>query len=119
MIPTEQEYTAATHAAAQAVWAQQRATMRPEGFILPEWDDLPVADKRPVLEAVLPIVNAAISAIPDRSLAAWERGYIDHYFQSRGGELPTPAARYDIVRHLLDHPGDDGELELEKWNPYR
>lgn len=68
MIPTEHEYTAATHAAAKVVW-DTNARNAPEGAV-PPWDDaLPMAIKRPYLEAVLPVVDAAISAIPDRAEA--------------------------------------------------
>lgn len=69
MIPTEHEYTAATHAAAKVVW-QANASNAPEGAVA-DWDDVPLPVKRPYLEAVLPIVDAAISAIPDRRSDAW------------------------------------------------
>lgn len=69
MIPSEQEYQVATHAAARKAFQVDIATRRkvyPPSTQFPEWDDLELADQRAVLEAVLPIVDAAISAIPDR-----------------------------------------------------
>lgn len=73
MIPTEHEYTVATHAAAKAVYDAYAKERRPMATVeIPEWDDVPLARQRLWLERVLPIVNAAISAIPDRAQAARE-----------------------------------------------
>jgi hypothetical protein len=68
MIPTENEYTLATHAAAKLLYAQMVARVS-EGYPdAPEtpWEELSPSSKRPYLERVLPIVDVAISAIPDR-----------------------------------------------------
>jgi hypothetical protein len=63
VIPTEHEYTVATHAAAKALVKAQHPEI--------DYDTVPLAQIRPYLEAVLPIVDAAISAIPDRRSDAW------------------------------------------------
>lgn len=65
MIPTEHEYTVATHAAAQAVH-EQFAKANEHLANIPPWDALSILDKRSYLETVLPIVDAALSAVPDR-----------------------------------------------------
>lgn len=65
MIPTEHEYTAATHAAAKVKYAQYHKA-NPDQTLPEDWGELPLHLKRTFLENVLPIVDAAISAIPDR-----------------------------------------------------
>lgn len=68
MIPTEHEYTVATHAAAKAAHDRVAAEReKRDGRPYLKWDDETVAGKRLWLEEVLPIVDAAISAIPDRA----------------------------------------------------
>jgi hypothetical protein len=67
MIPTENEYTLAAHAAAKRVYkSRPKPNPIPALYSDPAWEDLSAIAKRPWLEAVLPIVDAAISAIPDR-----------------------------------------------------
>lgn len=71
MIPTEHEYTVATHAAAEASYERYRRT-HPE-VTLPPWGELEKGNrlKHTFLENALPLVDAAISAIPDRRSDAW------------------------------------------------
>lgn len=69
MIPTEGEYTAASTAAAQKVYAAELARLTEEYPNEParrSWEDTTPLIRRMWLEEVLPTVDAAISAIPDR-----------------------------------------------------
>lgn len=62
MIPTEHEYTVATQAAAKKLLSLSRPDL--------DWDeDLDPNERRAMMEPILPIVDAAISAIPDRAEA--------------------------------------------------
>ena len=73
MIPTEHEYTVATQAAAKRYHEDmvRAASMTPSPIEVPAWDDLDAFRRQQTMEAVLPIVNAAISALPDRRADAW------------------------------------------------
>lgn len=65
--PTEQEATAAVDAAARAVHDSYRAASEQRGVPAPmEYDDLPPLAKNQYREQVLPVVWAALSALPDR-----------------------------------------------------
>lgn len=61
MKPTEHEGTVAVDAAARAVWAARYPAPEP-GF-----DDLPPLMQNAVREEVLPLVWAALEALPDRT----------------------------------------------------
>lgn len=85
MIPTEHEYTVATHAAAKAVVKAQHPEI--------DYDTVPLAQIRPYLEAVLPIVDAALSALPDRRADAWIEIRALH-----DGSTFTPSEIYKVLR---------------------
>jgi hypothetical protein len=68
MTPTDHEYTVATHAAAERVYKASCAE-QPD-VVFTDWADLEVPSKRPFLEAVLPIVDAALQALPERDLVS-------------------------------------------------
>jgi hypothetical protein len=67
MIPTDHEYTVAAHAAAKVVWDTNAKNATAQ---VPDWDDVPLPAKRHYLEAVLPIVDAALAALPTRDLVS-------------------------------------------------
>lgn len=78
--PTEAAATQAVEAAAKAAYdadVKQRREVFPPGVEFTEWDDLEPTAKLAVREAVLPLVWAALSALPDPRRAAWFAGY-DH-----------------------------------------
>lgn len=66
MIPTEHEYTVATHAAAKAAYENEIRSQGLDPDAIIAWDDLPRLAKNGWCEGVLFLVDAAISAIPDR-----------------------------------------------------
>lgn len=69
MTPTEQESTVAVDAAARTLYA---STGFPQ--TAPAFDDLdPLAQNR-IRETVLPLVWAALQALPDRRAEGWENG---------------------------------------------
>lgn len=87
MIPTEHEYTVATHAAAEAAYERYRRT-HPE-VTLPPWSEVPPHPlQHTFLENVLPIVDAAISAVPDRAAPAYRAGMENAYDIHPGDPMP-------------------------------
>ncbi|HXH77335.1 hypothetical protein [Nocardioides sp.] len=62
--PTEGEATVAVDAAARKAWDLQRAQLRDQGFPSPEFDDLDPMQQLQIRQQVLPIVWAALEAIP-------------------------------------------------------
>lgn len=74
MIPTEHEGTVAVDAAARTMFAAARdraGSIRAGAHSRHiEWDDLEPLRRNQWLEAALPIVWAALEALPDRAIAA-------------------------------------------------
>lgn len=76
--PTEVAATAAVEAAARKTYEDgiaARAQVYPDGVELTSWDDLHAVGKLEVRNAVLPIVWAALAALPDPRYAVFEEGY--------------------------------------------
>lgn len=70
----ERVLQAATTAGAKAIYAQN---LKAEGIYpneAPSFEELPPLIRRRFLEAALPIVTAAIGAIPDGRWAIWQQG---------------------------------------------
>lgn len=95
MIPTEHEYTVATHAAARKLYEMSAArvpsvvlTAGEKTAGVPDWDDVPLVRKREYLETVLPLVNAVISAIPDRGARGFQAGALWAYDIHPGDPMP-------------------------------
>jgi hypothetical protein len=68
----------AVDAAARAAYDEQVKAARPAypaGVKFAEWENLDPNMKLQVRESVLPIVWAALSALPDPRRVAWEQGY--------------------------------------------
>lgn len=71
MIPTEHEATVAVDAAARALWASVNAQMQ---LPLPPFDQLSPLEQNHFREDALPLVWAALGALPDRRREGWETG---------------------------------------------
>lgn len=96
----ERVLQAATTAGAKAIYAQN---LKSEGIYpneAPSFEELPPLIRRRFLEAALPIVTAAIGAIPDGRWAIWEQGYTAGFRD--GADLdgalgnPYPPPEFDI-----------------------
>jgi len=88
--PTEDLATKAVDAAAKHYYERAVANYADQ---VPSWDDLPPVDKRNLKEAVLGIVWAALTDLPDPRYAAWTEGYLagssDGAFEASGsGNIP-------------------------------
>lgn len=70
MTPTEHEYTVATDAAAKALYLTAGGD---DDDSLP-WEDVPRLTQNQIRESVLPIVDAALQALPDRRAEGWAVG---------------------------------------------
>lgn len=88
--PTEAAATAAVKAA--AIKAYENA-MKAGGDIVgaPDYDDLPEPTRRQVEEDLLPLVWAALQAIPDPRYAAWEQGLYCGLRQGYEDDNPYPS----------------------------
>lgn len=75
MIPTEHEATIALDAATRVHWRRQQALSAAAGHQYPDFDDLERGDQNAVLSELLPMVWAALEAIPDRRHHAWAVGH--------------------------------------------
>jgi len=87
--PTEDLATKAVEAAARKVWADRaREGLEQFGAVLLPYDELSPVDRRNLGEAVLPIVWAALTDLPDPRYAAWTEGYVagssDGSYESEG-----------------------------------
>lgn len=83
MSASEAEATVAVEAAAKKVYEANaegyNATMARAGLPgQPSWEDSNPLTKNQYREAVLPIVWAALEALPDRSRGLWLEGYYAH-----------------------------------------
>lgn len=92
---SESEATAAVEAAARKVYEENakgyNATMERVGLPgQPSWDDANPLTKNQYREAVLPIVWAALEALPDRSRGLWLEGYYAHDCGIREEACPYP-----------------------------
>lgn len=84
MTPTEQEGTVAVDAAARTAWDLQRKAAEAAGVpTAGPWENLGPLDQNYYREAVLPLVWAALEALPDRRESVleqvrieWENGNI-------------------------------------------
>lgn len=115
MTPTEHEGTVALEAAARTSWELRRAASEHGA---PSWDDLDVAARHAYLNAHLPLVWAALEALPDRSPAALveaARDYREHVHDehpdiTQGVCVPTAddIARYhaELVCKWLEQRAD-------------
>lgn len=75
MTPTEHEATVAVEAAARVAWDRQRAEAERAGVpTLGDWEDIGALNQNYYREVVLPLVWAALEALPDRRAAAWDEG---------------------------------------------
>lgn len=75
--PTEDAATKAVDAAARRAWevdVAKRRTVFPPGMKFPDFDDLEPTQKLEIRNAVLPLVWAALTALPDPRYAAFEQG---------------------------------------------
>lgn len=86
--PTEAMATVAVDAAARNFY-ETNVTV-PEGGSKPSFDDLPATAKLQFRQAVLPIVWAALSALPDPRRVAWFEGY--HFWYNN--DLPPEHRDY-------------------------
>jgi hypothetical protein len=76
--PTEHEGTVAVDAAARKLWElQEQAVYESTGGKVrgPSYDQLKQLKKNEVRQSVLPIVWAALEALPDRRADGWDEGY--------------------------------------------
>lgn len=76
--PREADATVAVEAAARKTYEDgmaARAEVYPEGTQFTPWDDLGPVGKLEVRNAVLPIVWAALAALPDPRHEAWAEGF--------------------------------------------
>lgn len=84
--PTEEAATVAVDAAARHSYEAGRAKALESleraaqtGASIPEWDALHPVAKQAVKNEVLPVVWAALQALPDPRYAVYEEGYADGY----------------------------------------
>lgn len=78
MTPTEHEGTVAVDAAARVAWDRQRKAAESAGVTTAgDWENLNAMDQNYYREVVLPMVWAALEALPDRRADAWDEGYQD------------------------------------------
>lgn len=95
--PTEHAATVAVDAAARAAYeadVEQRRKVFPPGVRFRTWEQYPADKKLEIRQAVLPIVWAALAALPDPRHGAWaegrEAGYDDAMYEERGvGPYPA------------------------------
>lgn len=71
--PRESDATVAVEAAAKAAW--EASTPASLIGIPLKWDELSPLDKSTIRNTVLPLVWAALSALPDPRYGAWNEGY--------------------------------------------
>lgn len=90
MIPSEHEGTVAVDAAARKAWAGQPYSEKTS------FDELDVLQQNRFREAVLPLVWAALEALPDRSKAALIEAAQD-YREHVHDEHPDPADWGDML----------------------
>lgn len=91
--PTEEAATLAVDAAAKAAYddnIKARKEVFPPSATFPEWDDLHPTEKLQIRESVLPLVWAALAALPDPRYTAWEAGMIASY-EDRDSPNPYPS----------------------------
>lgn len=82
--PTEEMATRAVEAAARKVYEGQE----PEPGLLP-WEKVPPLAKNQIKNAVLPLVWAALTDLPDPRYAAWEEGLASAYFDFESGAIES------------------------------
>lgn len=89
--PTEAAATAAVEAAAKKAYDMEVEVRRhafPPGVIFREWEQIEPAQKIRLRVAVLPLVWAALGAVPDPRHVAWaegrEAGHADAMYEERG-----------------------------------
>ena len=78
MTPTEHEGTVAVDAAARKMYADYADRLRSQNVpdvAIAEFDHLAPTIRNQWREAALPLVWAALEALPDRRAAAWDQGY--------------------------------------------
>lgn len=92
--PTEEAATKAVDAAARRVhqdWADE--ILEKLGATVQPFDEMPPAEQLPFRESVLPVVWAALTALPDPRYAAYEHGFADGEQHERwrrdGGSKPA------------------------------
>ena len=78
MTPTEHEGTVAVDAAARKFWELQERAIHEQtnGAVTgPSWEQLNHLKRNEVRQHVLPLVWAALEALPDRRADAWDEGW--------------------------------------------
>ena len=87
--PTEDMGTKAVEAAARTYYERSVANYADQ---VPTWDQLSMVDRRNLKDVVLPIVWAALTALPDPRYAAFEEGRAagssDTAFECEGSGTP-------------------------------
>lgn len=92
--PTEGMATKAVEAAAQQLHAriqEIRAKAFPNGVAMESWADASPVDKNNRRQDVLPLVWAALEALPDPRHGAWNEGHYSGYAEAvsdEGGDTP-------------------------------
>lgn len=90
----EAAMTAALDAAARKAWelsCEERAKSYPPGTRFPDYDELLPMAKHRFAEQVMPIVWAALSALPDPRYAVWEEGYVAGVASPEADTNPYPS----------------------------
>lgn len=83
--PRESDATVAVEAAAKAAW--EASTPASLIGIPLKWDELSPLDKSAIRNTVLPLVWAALSALPDPRHGAWEEGFASAAYDFEAGEI--------------------------------
>lgn len=78
---TDDQITVATYAAAEHAYNEQvkqaREILPPAaGAALPTWDEVDQGVKNGIVDAVIPIVWAVLTALPEPRYGAWVEGFV-------------------------------------------